>query len=311
MREGMPLAQDAYEGRHISHGSHGDEDDERHFRMYDGSNEDIRHNGIPFSFGNATNFGFKEGLTAGPNATPAAPYHNNDFLKWDEHDKRWKGFDFSRLTPEQLNKLYKKVQDEEVDDHRHDEHLTGKHKTHLEDLLHQFKHHRPAPTPGQGGGGPGGPGGPAGLPTNFHMAPVETMDRLMKKERTYNDFISERVAAARDRPHTQQQDAVLGVSDNQANPLMEEFNEGAMLPGMINPDSPNKPVPVRNYPHKRSPSGPTRSFEEDYEMFMAKLIDSITKKVGAKIKVNLHAQVDSRIWGKITNQGVINDMIRA
>jgi hypothetical protein len=306
MREGQPLPQDAWQGRHLSHGSHGDDDDRSHFRYYDGSLEDIKHQGIPFSFGDATNMQFKEGLVAGPNTSAAKV--NNDFLKWDEHDKRWKNFDFSKLTPEQLNKLYKKVQKEEVDSHKHDEHLTGKHQFHLEDLLHQFKHHRAAPTPGTGGTpAPGGPGSGQ----NYHMAPVQTMDRLTTAERVYNDFISSRVAAARDRPNAQLQDDVYGRADNAANPLMEEFNEGAMIPGVVDPDSPNKPPPVRQYPHRRSPRGPTRSFEDDYEIFMAKLINSITKKVGAKIKVNLHAQVDSRIWGKITNQGMINDMIRA
>ena len=66
------------------------------------------------------------------------------------------------------------------------------------------------------------------------------------------------------------------------------------------------------HPHTRSYTNkPTRSYQEDYEVFIARLINEITKKVDGKIKINLHSQVDTRIWGKITNSQVLNDMVRS
>lgn len=229
-RAGGPLDVDAYEGRHISHGSHGDPGDSRHFQIFDGSNEDIRHNGIPFSFGSATGFQIQKGMETGIGGTR-----------------------------------------------------------------------------GQVVGGSGG----SGVMTNRMIdegppeVPSASMDRMVQSRRVYSDYISERVAAARDRPRTQQQDQVYGNVDNQGNPLMREYNENAYPIG-IEPDTPLM------HPHTRSNTiKPTRSYEEDYNVFIARLINEITKKVDGRIKINLHSQVDTRIWGKITNEQVLNDMIRS
>ncbi len=238
-RAGEALDIDAYEGRHISHGSHGNPKDRRHFQNIAGSNEDIKHNGVPFSFGSLTGFGIQSGMTTG----------------------------------------------------------IGK--------------SRGLGVGGAMGMGVGALGGkldatPSG-PIDIDNIPSASTDRLQASQRLYNDYISERVAAARDRPRTQQQDAVNGNIDNQADPSQMEYNEGAVLP-----NSQLDSVPPRLLPHHRQgPSAAQRSYEEDYTAFMQKLIAEITKKVDGKIRINLHSQVDTRIWGKITNQQVLNDMVRS
>jgi hypothetical protein len=236
-RAGEALDIDAYEGRHISHGSHGDPKDRSHFQNIAGSNEDIKHNGVPFTFGDLTGFSVQPGMTTGVGKP--------------------RGFGVGKSGA---------------------------------------------------GGGVSALGGALDDVEGIDydkIAPAST-DRLQASQRVYNDYISERVAAARDRPRTQQQDAVNGMVDNQADPSQIEYNEGANTQPQL--DS----VPPRLLPHQRQgPTTPQRSYEDDYVGFMQKLISEITKKVDGKIRINLHSQVDTRIWGKITNQQMLNDMVRS
>lgn len=233
-RGGPAMDFDAYEGRHISHGSHGNPKDRRHFQQFDGSNEDIKHNGIPFTFGDLTDNKFQLGMQTGIGKSRGLPVGGAFGSTLDPaHDDGY-------ITPD-------------IDE-----------------------------------------------------IPLATSDRLQASQRLYNDYISERVAAARDTPRTQQQDAVNGFIDNQGDPLAMEYNEGAVSGAQM--DS----VPPRLLPHHRQGmSTVQRSYEEDYTLFMKQLIEQITKKIDGKLRINLHSQVDTRIWGKITNQQVLNDMVRS
>ena len=154
-RAGGPLDIDAYEGRHISHGSHGNPDDSHHFQQFDGSNEDIKHNGIPFTFGSATGFQIQKGMESGIGGT------------------RGQVVGGSMGT----GIMTKAMMDNPVD-----------------------------------------------------TVPAASMDRMVQSRRVYSDYISERVAAARDRPRTQQQDSVYGNVDNQGNPMSERVKTRTPIP---------------------------------------------------------------------------------
>ena len=209
-RAGGPLDIDAYEGRHISHGSHGDSDDRHHFQQFDGSNEDIRHNGIPFTFGSANGFQFVKGMETGIGGTRGQVVGGS--------------MGTGIMTKAMMDEI-----------------------------------NNPA-----------------------DAVPAASMDRMVQSRRVYSDYISERVAAARDRPRTQQQDSVYGNVDNQGNPLSMEYNENAYPTG-IEADTPLM------HPHTRAATGSSQheAMRRTTMCFIARLINEITKKVDGKIKINL------------------------
>lgn len=237
MREGAPVDYDAWEGRH-----HGMRGSRKKYRRINGSNENIKGQGMPFHFGD--DWMFNEGrFVVGANASTrrAASVVGDDTY--------------------------------------------------------------------YGGRRIGGAGGAAaGTAEEIDAGEMVTTDRLMQSQRAYNDYISERVARARDRPRSQQQDEVYGTANNDIASSLEERSDFAKM-AMAEEEAAT--INENRRTRGANTFGPKRNFEEDYTVFMKQLVDKIAGKIDGKIRINIHSQVDERIWGKMTNKKLLNDFSRS
>ena len=133
----------------------------------------------------------------------------------------------------------------------------------------------------------------------------DSMDRYTSTKRVYSDYISDRVAAARDAVREQQVDSVYGTIDSQRDRRSQEENQDVVSRHLIGPR--NKADPGARIGHDIR----AEAFSQDNSVFIAKLVDAVIKKMDSKIKITLYQQMDIKTLGKITNDQMHNDLIRS